>query len=215
MPGMAASSRIFEYLDLPLSQFSVHLLEWSIPERDITLADYARSISEQIAHRKPVLIGVSFGGIIIQEIARFLPVRKVVIISSVKKRSEFPKRLLIARYTGLHRILPTSLINKVELLSRYSFNGSVSKRLALYEQYLSVRDTYYLDWCIEQLINWTQTDAPEGIVHIHGELDAVFPIKNIQKCIVVPEGTHTMIIHRYKWFNEQLPTIILEDRSCM
>ncbi len=215
MPGLAASSRIFEYLELPETEFRVHYLEWLAPRKNMKLQDYARAISEKIVHEDPVLIGVSFGGIIIQEIAKLRPVRKVIIISSVKKRSEFPKRLLFAHYTRLYRILPTSLINNVELLSRYTFMGSFSKRLALYEQYLSLRDKYYLDWCIEQLINWAQTEAPKGIVHIHGEQDAVFPIKYIKKCIRVPEGTHTMIIHRYKWFNEQLPTIILEDRSCM
>jgi hypothetical protein len=51
------------------------------------------------------------------------------------------------------------------------------------------------------------------LVHIHGDKDAVFPYTYIGACIRVPGGTHTMIIHRYKWFNERLPAIILEDRS--
>ncbi|MEO1011823.1 MAG: alpha/beta hydrolase, partial [Bacteroidota bacterium] len=50
----------------------------------------------------------------------------------------------------------------------------------------------------------------DGLVHIHGDKDSVFPISNIKDCITVKKGTHTMIIHRAKWFNERLPTIILE-----
>ena len=49
------------------------------------------------------------------------------------------------------------------------------------------------------------------IIHIHGDNDAVFPIKNIANCIAIKGGTHIMIISKYKWFNENLPRIILED----
>ena len=98
----------------------------------------------------------------------------------------------------------------VELLAKYAFGESVTKRLSLYEKYLSVRDKSYIDWSINELINWKQEEPCEKLVHIQGEKDPVFPIENCGNCIHVPNGTHTMIIHRAKWFNENLPTIILE-----
>lgn len=210
MPGMAASSAIFKNIELPKDRFEIHLLEWFIPEYGITFEAYAAAMCRQIKHKRPVLVGVSLGGLLVQEMAKLLDVEKVIIISSIKQKSELPKRLLFAKYTKIHKLLPTGLVNNVELLVKYAFGEMVTKRLKLYEEYLSVRDKYYIDWCIDILVHWDQSSCDPNLIHIHGDNDAVFPIQYIKNCHVVEKGTHTMIIHRYKWFNERLPTIILE-----
>lgn len=210
MPGMAASPAIFEYIKLPKETFELHFLEWSIPEKGISFVDYAKNMCSKIQHENVVLLGVSLGGLLVQEMSKYIEVRKVVIVSSVKTRYELPKRMIFARYTSVHKLLPTGLVNNVELLAKYAFGESVTKRLSLYEKYLSVRDKSYIDWSIHELVNWKQEVPCEKLVHIHGEKDPVFPIENCGNCIHVPNGTHTMIIHRAKWFNENLPTIILE-----
>ncbi len=210
MPGMAASSEIFKNIRLPEDRFEMHLLEWFIPERGITFDAYAAKMCSFIKHKNAVLIGVSLGGLLVQEMAKHMEADKVIIISSIKQKSELPKRLLFAKYTSIHKLLPTGLVNNVELLAKYAFGEMITKRLELYEEYLSIRDKYYLDWCIDNLVHWNQSSYDSRIVHIHGEKDAVFPIQYIENCHIVPKGTHTMIIHRFKWFNERLPTIILE-----
>ncbi len=210
MPGMAANPSIFKNIDLPEPQFEKHLLEWFVPEMGMSLSDYALEMAKKIEHDDPVLVGVSFGGMLVQEMARYVHTRKVVLVSSVKHESELPKRMIFAKYTKIHKLLPTGLVNNVELLAKYAFGETVTKRLQLYEEYLSIRDKYYIDWSIDQIVNWRRTYSPDGLVHIHGEKDAVFPIGNISDCIPVKNGTHTMIIHRAKWFNQHLPTIILQ-----
>ena len=210
MPGMAANSRIFKNILLPEDRFQIHLLDWFVPEKGMTLEAYARKMNTRITEKDPVLLGVSFGGMLVQEMARQMPVRKVIIVSSVKVRSEMPRRLVFAKYTGIHKLLPTGLVNNLDLLAKYAFGETVTQRLELYREYLDVRDKYYLDWAIDQIVNWPQTQCDPALVHIHGEKDAVFPIQYIKGCIPVKKGTHTMIIHRYKWFNERLPAIILD-----
>ncbi|TDT45568.1 hypothetical protein CLV90_2658 [Maribacter spongiicola] len=210
MPGMAASPTIFEYIQLPEERFELHLLEWSIPTKDISFSEYAKNMCKLVQHKNVVLLGVSLGGLLVQEMTKYIEVRKVIIVSSVKTRYELPKRMMFARYTSVHKLLPTGLVNNVELLVKYAFGESVTKRLSLYEKYLSVRDKSYIDWSINELVNWKQEVPCKKLVHIHGEKDTVFPIANINNCIPVVNGTHTMIIHRSKWFNENLPTIILE-----
>jgi hypothetical protein len=210
MPGMAANPSIFRHIQLPEDKFKQHLLAWFVPEKNMTLSEYARKMAENITHENPILVGVSFGGMLVQEIALHVVAQKVIVVSSVKHQSELPKRMIFAKYTKIHKLLPTGLVNNVELLAKYAFGETVTKRLEMYEEYLSVRDKYYIDWSIDQIVNWKQTDCPDCLVHIHGEKDNVFPIGNIENCITVPNGTHTMIIHRAKWFNEHLPTIILE-----
>ncbi len=210
MPGMAANSSIFEYIKLPEDQFKIHYLDWALPEKGMNIISYAEKMCTLITHQNPVLLGVSFGGILVQEMAKIIAVRKVIIVSSVKSKNELPKRMLFARYTSIHRLLPTGLVNNVELLAKYAFGETVTKRLALYEKYLSIRDKFYIDWCIHEMVNWSQAIPSQHVIHIQGAKDAVFPIANIKQCIIVPNGSHTIIIHRAKWFNKHLPTIILD-----
>jgi pimeloyl-ACP methyl ester carboxylesterase len=210
MPGMAASSLIFERIKLPEETFEIHLLDWFSPKKNESLTNYAKRMSETIKEDNPILIGVSFGGILVQEMAKHIKARKVIIISSVKSNIELPLRMKIAKTTKVYKLLPTGLAQNLEVLSKYAFGSIVKQRLALYKKYMSVRDKNYLDWSIEQIIMWDRTIVDQNVIHIHGDDDEVFPIKNIKNTIIIQGGTHIMILNRYKWFNANLPEIILK-----
>lgn len=210
MPGLAASSAIFERIVLPKEDFEIILLEWEIPLDKESLSEYAKRIAEKINDKNPVLIGVSFGGILVQEMAKFCGARKVIIISSVKSNLEFPMRMKLAKTTKAYKLIPVNLLLNVESLAKFSFGDKVNQRLKLYEKFLSVRDIRYLDWAIEQVILWDRTVVDESVIHIHGDTDDVFPIKYIKNCIIVKGGTHIMILNKFRWLNENLPKIILE-----
>jgi pimeloyl-ACP methyl ester carboxylesterase len=211
MPGLAASVAIFERINLPEDQFEMVFLEWEIPLEKETLAEYAKRMATKIKHENPVLIGVSFGGILVQEMAGFIGVRKVIIISSVKTNLEFPRRMIVAKNTKAYKLIPLSLVQNIESLAKFSFGKKVNQRLKLYEKFLSVRDKRYLDWAIEQVVLWNRTVVDQNVIHIHGDLDDVFPIKYIKNCIVVTGGTHIMILNKYKWLNTNLPSIIMDN----
>lgn len=212
MPGLAASPTIFERIQLPDDLFEMHLLEWEIPLEQESLQAYAQRIAKKITHENPVLIGVSFGGVLVQEMKAFLQPKKVIIISSVKANTEFPRRFKIAKTTKAYKLIPTQLFENIESLMKFSFGSSIIKqRLVLYEKFLAVRNKHYLDWSIEQIINWERKDIDPEIIHIHGDADEVFPPKYIKEFISVKGGTHIMILTKYKWLNENLPKIILEQ----
>ena len=210
MPGMAASSTIFENISLPKEQFEVYLLEWFVPKINESLSDYALRMTQEIKHENPVLIGVSFGGILVQEMSEHIATRKVIIISSVKCNKELPRRMKVAKKTLAYKLIPTRLLSNVELLAKYAFGETVTKRIQLYEKYLRMRDKKYLDWAIENVILWKRCEPNPKVIHIHGLNDEVFPVKHIKEFIPVKNGTHIMIINKYKWLNENLPKIILE-----
>lgn len=211
MPGMAASPKIFEYINLPETQFEIHLLEWIIPIDNETIENYALRMTTFIRHGNIVLLGVSFGGVLVQEMSKHISVRKLIIVSSVKSMHELPKKMLLAKSTMAYKLLPVQLVSNIELFAKYAFGSNIKKRLELYKKYLSVNDSDYLSWAIKQMVSWSQESSHDSVVHIHGDNDAVFPIKNISNCITIAGGTHIMIITKYKWFNENLPRIILEN----
>lgn len=211
MPGMAASPKIFEYIKLPEGQFKIHYLEWIIPIDTESIAAYALRMAQHIQHTNIVLLGVSFGGILVQEISKHIKVRKLIVVSSVKSVNELPRHMLLAKITKAYKLVPTQLASNIDVLAKYAYGTKVSKRLELYKKYLSVNNSKYLSWAIENMVCWNQEEYHPDIVHIHGDKDAVFPIKHISNFIRIKGGTHIMIINKHKWFNEHLPNIILND----
>ena len=209
MPGLAASSAIFNGIDLDSETFEIHKLEWFIPELEESLESYAKRMAAKVVHDNAVLLGVSFGGILVQEMSKFLSLRKLIIVSSVKSRRELPRRMKLARRTKAYRIIPTRLTRHIDNLAKYAFGKTIDKRIELYRTYLSMNDARYLDWAIKNAICWNREEVDDAVIHIHGDKDAVFPIRNIKPTHVIKGGTHIMIINRFKWFNENLPGLIL------
>jgi esterase/lipase len=50
-----------------------------------------------VKHKKPLLLGVSFGGVLVQEMAKHIEVEKVIIVSSVKNSNELPLPMKMAK----------------------------------------------------------------------------------------------------------------------
>ncbi|MFD2827790.1 alpha/beta hydrolase [Leeuwenhoekiella polynyae] len=208
MPGMAANPSIFEHIKLPEEKFVLHPLSWKIPETAESLSDYAKRMLEEVTEKNPVLLGVSFGGVVVQEMAKQIEFRKLIIVSSVKSKSELPKRMRFSAALGLYRLAPVSLARNIDTLANYAVGDRFKHKVALYQKYLSITDPVYLNWALEQMLCWDQITYDNRLVHIHGTSDPVFPYRYINNCIPVPGGTHAMIITKCKWFNKNLPKII-------
>ncbi len=210
MPGMSANSSIFEYINLPSSKFKVHFLEWIIPIENESISSYAQRLSKNVEYENVVLVGVSFGGILVQEMNRFLNVDKTIVVSSVLNENDFPLRFKLAKFTKLYKLIPMRIFSDIDKYGKYAFGSLAKNRVDLYKKYLSVNDVRYLNWAVDQIINWKQTQILTNIIHIHGDSDKIFPVKNLKNnYIEVANGSHIMIINKYKWFNENLPKLLL------
>lgn len=199
VPGLAASPKIFEYLTLSEDRFELYHLEWILPiSSDESIQEYAKRMAAFVTEADPVLVGVSFGGIIVQEMSRYLKPRKVIIISSVKSKTELPQRLRLLKKTKIYKLLPTKAITNIEDFSIYAFGDLAKKRVELYKQYLSVRNENYLNWAVRNVLYWDREIADPDILHIHGEDDHMFPIKHISNCHKIPKGSHVMILTKAK-----------------
>jgi len=209
VPGLAASIDIFEYLELPEDACEIHYLDWLVPlSENETLSAYATRMCERIKHDNPVLIGVSFGGVMVQEMSKIVSTKKTIIISSVKTKHELPRRLQIAKATKAYKLFPTKAIVNIESFAKYAFGSIAQKRIDLYRKYLSMRDEIYLPWAVYNVLHWQQETPLPNIVHIHGSADGVFPIKHIKNCTTIEGGTHVMILNKAKKISELLVAII-------
>lgn len=213
MPGMAASPKIFELIKFP-SNYKIIYLTWIKPNLNETLKSYAKRMSILINDVNPVLIGVSFGGILVQEISKHIKVKKLIIISSVKSKVELSLSMKFAKKTGIHHLLPLNWIDDLEKLLLFVFGPSIKARVDTYKKYLSERDPDYLKWSINQIVNWKQIKYDKNIFHIHGEKDKVFPLNYLERnknFITIKNGTHATILRDSTWFSKNLPLIINKD----
>jgi len=205
VPGLAASTSIFEYLELPSDNYEIYYIDWLIPKnKSESIEDYALRMCEQIKHEYPVLIGVSFGGIMVQEMSKLIDTRKTIIISSVKSKHELPKRLKLAKATRAYKLFPAKTILNLENFAKYAFGNAAKKRVDLYRKYLSMRDETYLPWAFYNVLHWQQDKPLDNIFHVHGNNDGVFPIKHIKNCTVIDGGTHVMVLNKAKQISKLL-----------
>ena len=102
LPGLAANPSIFKNIQLDPDRFEIYLLEWMIPFEEESISEYALRFCSKVEHKNAVLVGVSFGGIIAQEMNLVHDFRKIIIISSVKTRQELPLHLQLAGKTKVY-----------------------------------------------------------------------------------------------------------------
>ena len=207
MPGMSANSLIFENIKLP-NYFKCYYLEWIQPKTKESIEDYALRFSNQIKEKSPVLVGVSMGGILMQEISKIINVKKVIIISSIKTNSELPSHMKFGKVTKSYKLLPVNWIKDFEFLISFVFGPMVEKRIKLYKKYLTVRNKEYLSWCIKELIEWKQKKPLKNVIHIHGSRDLIFPTVYITDYIELPQGDHAMILKKASWLNKKIPELL-------
>lgn len=196
VPGLAAGKEIFRNISLPEDRFEIHILEWLIPEKRESIATYAKRMAARVDYVDSVLIGVSFGGVMVQEMAQYLKLRKLMIISSVKSKNEMPPRFKVMKRTGVYKLTPTSLMLSSSDLTKFSIGPRSKKRLKLYQEFLHVRDKRYLDWAIKNMVCWNRAEVDPNVIHIHGDADIIFPVKYISNCQLIEGGSHIMLLDK-------------------
>ena len=199
IPGLSASSKIFEFIDLPKEDFEIHLLEWLMPQSiNETIEHYAKRMCESITEDNVVLMGVSFGGVMAQEMSKIINPKKIILISSIKNKGELPKRLRLAKSSRAYKLFPANKITSIENFMSVVFGKMAKKRIEQYKIYLSVRDPIYLKWSVYNVLHWQQEETLPNILQIHGTTDHIFPFKYIKQSIEIKNGTHVMVLNRAK-----------------
>lgn len=205
--GLGADARVFEHLELP--GCALHHVSWLPPARGSLdsrgarssraepIAAYAARMAASIRHEQPVLLGLSFGGVMAIEIARLLPVRRLWLLSTVKQRDEMPGYMRFGKYLPLHKIfLPLNPQRWMGPIENRNLGVETPEERAMVSEFRRDVDVYYLRWAIDALINWDMPAPPGNSLHIHGGADRIFPVALARPDVVVPGAGHFMVHNR-------------------
>lgn len=205
--GLGADATVFQRLDF--KHYETRFIQWIDPNPNETLAGYALRLSSQIDTHKPILIGVSFGGMIAVEIAKIIDCQKVVLISSAKTRNETPLVYRFFGRLGLHQLIPVRLLKHPNMLTYWFFGMKTKTHKDLLKGILNDTDPVFLKWAMDAIIQWKNEETIEGLLHLHGDADRILPIGNIcQVDFIVSGGGHLMVYSKAENINQILGKIL-------
>ena len=205
--GLGADERVFQKLKLEGYQ-PVHI-RWVEPKMKESIADYAKRLTEQINSDSPILIGLSFGGIIAIEIAKQIDTQKVILISSTKNQKEVPFYFQIFRWIPIYRLLPARLILWFsKLLASWFFSLETLAERKLFRAILLDTDAKFMKWAVDRVVYWKNELIPNNIYHIHGKSDRIFPYRYVHEDFSVEKGGHFMIMNQAEYISQLIQKIV-------
>jgi hypothetical protein len=194
--GLGANQFAFKYLKFD-PNFEVEFLPWIQPEPHESLDHYAQRMAENIQTDEDfILMGLSFGGLIVQEMNRFLDPKLNILISTIKDRSELPRFMRLSATTHAHKLIPPSFLSSDKGLSYAFFRKLYSSKMPDLQEFFEYRDPEYLKWSIDQIVNWKNHVDLKPYLHLHGDKDIVFPFSLIHDAIRIEGGNHLMVLHK-------------------
>ena len=200
--GFGADERMFSRLDFGNNQ--VNFLKWETPEKNESLDKYTQRFLTKIEEPSPILVGLSFGGMMSVEIAKRIQTEKIFMISSIQTQDEMPWIFRITGKSGLNKVLPLKPYSFLEPIENYNLGVQNEEEKNLVREYRKNVGKVYTDWAINQIVNWKNQRKFSNLIHIHGSADRIFPIKNVHPNFIIKGGGHFMIMNRAKEINDIL-----------
>lgn len=207
-PGQGSDERLFEKINLT-ANFQVVHINYPIPKKGATMAEYAHEISQQIdTTQNYIFIGVSLGGMICSELADFLTPEKIIVISSAKCRKELPFRYRFQKFIPINKIIPKTLIKIGAQALQPLVEPDRNKHKDIFKCMLKRKDAKYYKRTVNMIIKWDREKINNEIIHIHGTTDHTIPIRNVQVNFIIDKGSHMMTLTRGEEISDLLQSIL-------
>jgi pimeloyl-ACP methyl ester carboxylesterase len=194
LPGLGVDHRLFDRCDLGTAE--VVKLDWPVMPRGSSLADYAAALAARVNKREPhVLLGVSMGGMVAQEMAAITGPRKVIIVSSWKGPWEMPPLIRWLRPFRPEMLLTEWIMRRcvpVIRLMRAKLGMETVEATRHIQMMLDRWSAEQIRVMVRAVLSWPGAEVKD-LVHIHGDRDALMPLKFIRDPIIVRGGTHIMV----------------------
>lgn len=208
--GLGADERVFRLLKFE-GYRPVHI-HWLEPQRGEAIADYAKRLTAQIQSEDPIVVGLSFGGIMAVEIAKQIPVKQVILISSAKTAAEIPLYFKLFRWLPIHRVFPfKSLLWAGYWLADWFFSIETLDERKLLRTILLDTDAKFIKWALHRVVVWRNEVIPANLHHIHGLSDRIFPIRFVKAEFSIERGGHLMILNHAAEISTLLQKLFASD----
>ena len=200
LSGLGADYRAFQNLDL--QQYKVVHVNWIPPQKSESMAHYASRIKSQITTPNPAIIGLSFGGMVAVELAKQMPVQKLVLISSAKTKKDLAGGNFLFLKLKLYKIIPGYFLKRPNFIVHNLFGTSSKKDKKILAEILRDSDPHFFRWAMGNIASWDNETIPPHLIHIHGTADKIMPYGAADADYRIKDGGHLMVLNRADTINK-------------
>lgn len=205
LSGLGVDERVLSRLDI--EGYELRYLPWLLPLKREKIEAYASRMAAKIEHDCPILLGLSFGGMLAIEIAKIRPIQQIILISSAKTKAELPWYFKLAGRLRLHLLIPMALLKRTNPLTYWLFGVGKKESKQLLTAILKDTDSRFIRWAIPQILFWKNEALPVPIFQLHGASDRLLLKAGLQNPdLLIAKAGHFMI-----WEQANELNIIIKD----
>lgn len=157
-----------------------------------------------------VLVGLSFGGLVAQQIASLNGNAKVILVSSFLSKKNLPSFLRFGLDTGLYHFMPKKQFDFINQQIAYRLNSGEKSSHQMLIEMLEKSDMDLVKWSVHQIATWKPILNPKFERHsLQGTNDMVVMPWETHNKHVVQDGTHFMVHDQADEVTNLLASIIL------
>ena len=192
--GLGADYRMFQFLETE-GYNAVHI-NWIEPKKNETIENYAQRLTTQIRTPKPILVGLSFGGIMAIEVAKIIETEKIILIASAKTKKEIPFYYRFVGFFKCHKFLPLQVLKHANFFTSRLFGAKSNFEKKLLKDILRDTDPVFLIWAIDKIVTWQNKKLHPNTKHIHGTHDKILPIRYVKPDVKIIGGGHFITVNK-------------------
>src|SRR5690606_20203224 len=204
--GLGTDERVFRHLEFPGHETTY--IKWERPLQGETLSEYSKPLISQIDESSPILIGLSFGGLIATEVSKLIDPEKLILIASATTRKEIPFYYRIAGKLNIHKLLPTRFLKHQTFVSNWLFGLQTKEDKKLLGEILNDTDSNFLKWAINSMLKWSNQTRGKNLIHIHGTKDRILPYRFVKADFTIKNGGHFMTVNKSEELNAILKSLL-------
>jgi hypothetical protein len=206
IPGLGTNGEVFSRLKV--QGHEIVSLHWPRPTKGITLEHYASLFKEQINTKEPfILMGLSFGGMLVVELSKLVSPRKTILISSCKTSADLPGIVKFIRVIPIHKLIPEKLFRFFQCYCGAIIGLEKEFRFELREMLVDIPSHYFRN-VIHSIAHWENDEIPENCILIHGTSDNLVPFNKERTDYPVEGGEHAMIFSKAEEVSNILEKIL-------
>ncbi len=205
LPGLGLSVNYFDSLSFP-DYCQVNAIALIQPAGKESLQSYAGRLTQHIEAGVPfVLMGMSFGGVLAQEMAKIRRPEAIILLSTIQHSTDLPWYFQLGHKVRLSKILPYRLVEKYIRLLR-TFDSKENQ--ILYDN--STVSANFLIWSLDKILNWRPAGTNVPCYQVHGGRDRLLPCRYKEKMFVIPRAKHLLLPEKHREVSEITSAIFSE-----